>query len=558
MSKELSSGIEKAPQRALYKALGLSDEEIAKPIIAVISAKSEIVPGHMHLDSITDAVKAGIYAAGGTPVVVPSIGICDGIAMGHDGMRYSLPSRELIADGVESMLIGHAFDGAVLVPNCDKIVPGMLMGAARVNLPAVLVSGGPMESGVFRGQKASLSTMFEAVGKVKAGKMSLDDLAELENCACPGCGSCCGMYTANSINCLSEALGMALPGNGTVPAVKSERIRLAKKAGETIMKLVENDIHPRMILKKEAFKNALAVDMAIGASTNTVLHLFAIAAECNITLTLDLLQEISDRTPNLCKLSPATERDMAELGASGGIMAVMNELSSVKDKKGNSIIAGDALTVTGKSISHSYSNARITGDAIRPVSDPISPCGGIAVLKGNIADDGAVVKRSAVSEKMLVFTGKAKCFDSEEDCVRAIMGGKIQKGDVIVIRYEGPKGGPGMREMLSPTSALCGMGLDEDVALITDGRFSGATRGAAIGHVCPEAAAGGKIALVKDGDKISINIPEGKLNLEINAKEMTARLKKYRPKDDEPSGWLLRYKYLVTSAAQGAVLKKKF
>ena len=558
MSKELSSGIEKAPQRALYKALGLSDEEIAKPIIAVISAKSEIVPGHIHLDSITDAVKAGIYAAGGTPVVVPSIGICDGIAMGHDGMRYSLPSRELIADSVESMLIGHAFDGAVLVPNCDKIVPGMLMGAARVNLPAVLVSGGPMESGVYRGKKVSLSTAFEAVGKVKSGKMSLDELTELENCACPGCGSCCGMYTANSINCLCEALGMALPGNGTVPAVKAERIRLAKKAGETIMKLVENDIRPRMILKKEAFKNALAVDMAIGASTNTVLHLFAIAAECNITLTLDLLQEISDRTPNLCKLSPSTERDMAELGASGGIMAVMNELATVKDKKGNGIIAGDALTVTGKSISHSYSNARITGDAIRPVSNPISPCGGIAVLKGNIADDGAVVKRSAVSPNMLNFTGKAKCFDSEEDCVHAIMGGKIQKGDVIVIRYEGPKGGPGMREMLSPTSALCGMGLDEDVALITDGRFSGATRGAAIGHVCPEAAAGGKIALVKDGDKISINNPEGKLNLEINAKEMAARLKKYRPKDDEPSGWLLRYKYLVTSAAQGAVLKKKF
>ncbi len=558
MSKELSSGIEKAPQRALYKALGLSDEEIAKPIIAVISAKSEIVPGHIHLDSITDAVKAGIYAAGGTPVVVPSIGICDGIAMGHDGMRYSLPSRELIADSVESMLIGHAFDGAVLVPNCDKIVPGMLMGAARVNLPAVLVSGGPMESGVYRGKKVSLSTAFEAVGKVKSGKMSLDELTELENCACPGCGSCCGMYTANSINCLCEALGMALPGNGTVPAVKAERIRLAKKAGETIMKLVENDIRPRMILKKEAFKNALAVDMAIGASTNTVLHLFAIAAECNITLTLDLLQEISDRTPNLCKLSPSTERDMAELGASGGIMAVMNELATVKDKKGNGIIAGDALTVTGKSISHSYSNARITGDAIQPVSNPISPCGGIAVLKGNIADDGAVVKRSAVSPNMLNFTGKAKCFDSEEDCGHAIMGGKIQKGDVIVIRYEGPKGGPGMREMLSPTSALCGMGLDEDVALITDGRFSGATRGAAIGHVCPEAAAGGKIALVKDGDKISINIPEGKLNLEINAKEMAARLKKYRPKDDEPSGWLLRYKYLVTSAAQGAVLKKKF
>ncbi len=552
MSKELSSGIEKAPQRALYKALGLSDDEIAKPIIAVISAKSEIVPGHMHLDTITDAVKAGIYAAGGTPVVVPAIGICDGIAMGHDGMRYSLPSRELIADGVESMLIGHAFDGAVLVPNCDKIVPGMLMGAARVNLPTVLVSGGPMSSGIYRGKKVSLSSTFEAVGAVKAGKMSLDELTELENCACPGCGSCCGMYTANSLNCLCEALGIALPGNGTVPAVQAERLRLAKKAGEAIMKLVENDIRPRMILTKDAFMNALAVDMAIGASTNTVLHLFAVAAECGITLNLDLVQQVSDRTPNLCKLSPSTTQDMEDLGRSGGIMAVLNQLAS------KNLIKGDSLTVTGKTLSHSYAGKAITGEAIQPIDNPISPCGGIAVLKGNICEDGAVVKRSAVSHKMLTFTGKAKVFDSEEDCVLAIMSGKIQKGDVVVIRYEGPKGGPGMREMLSPTSALCGMGLDEDVALITDGRFSGATRGAAIGHVCPEAAAGGKIALIKDGDKISIDIPNGKLNLEINAKEMAARTKKYRPKDGEPTGWLLRYKYLVTGAAQGAVLKKKF
>lgn len=552
MSKELSSGIEKAPQRSLYKALGLSDEEIAKPIIAIISAKSEIVPGHMHLDTITDAVKAGIYAAGGTPVVVPSIGICDGIAMGHDGMRYSLPSRELIADGVESMLIGHAFDGAVLVPNCDKIVPGMLMGAARVNLPTVLVSGGPMESGNFRGEKVSLSTMFEAVGKVKAGNMSLSDLSELENCACPGCGSCCGMYTANSLNCLSEALGIALPGNGTIPAVKAERIRLAKKAGEAVMKLVSNDIRPRMILTKDAFANALAVDMAIGASTNTVLHLFAIASECGIDLNLDMVQRISDSTPNLCKLSPATTSDMEEFGYSGGVMAVLNQLAS------KNLIKSDCLTVTGKPLAKSFKDAEIKGSAIKPISEPYAPCGGIAVLKGNICEDGAVVKRSAVSPKMMTFTGKAKCFDSEEDCVLAIMSGKISKGDVVVIRYEGPKGGPGMREMLSPTSALCGMGLDEDVALITDGRFSGATRGAAIGHVCPEAAAGGKIALIKDGDKISIDIPAGKLNLEINAKEMTARTKKYRPKDGEPSGWLLRYKYLVTNASQGAVLKKKF
>ena len=426
------------------------------------------------------------------------------------------------------------------------------MGAARVNIPAVLVSGGPMESGLYKGEKVSLSTTFEAVGKVKSGNMSLDELTELENCACPGCGSCCGMYTANSLNCLSEALGIALPGNGTIGANKAERLRLAKSAGAAIMKMVSNDILPRMILTKDAFVNALTLDMAIGASTNTVLHLFAIAAECGITLNLDLVQQISDRTPNLCKLSPATTRDMEDLNRSGGIMAVLNQLAS------KNLIKGDAITVTGKTLGKSYAHAEITGDAINPIDDPISPHGGIAVLKGNICEDGAVVKRSAVSQKMLAFTGKAKCFDSEEDCVHAIMSGKIQKGDVIVIRYEGPKGGPGMREMLSPTSALCGMGLDEDVALITDGRFSGATRGAAIGHVCPEAAAGGKIALIQNGDKISIDIPAGRLNLDINAKEMAARTKKFRPKDGEPSGWLLRYKYLVTGASQGAVLKKKF
>ena len=525
MSKELAAGMEKAPQRSLYKALGLSDEEIAKPIIAIVSAKSEIVPGHIHLDRITDAVKAGIYAAGGTPVVVPSIGVCDGIAMGHAGMKYSLPSRELIADSVESMLIGHAFDGAVLVPNCDKIIPGMLMGAARVNIPTVMVSGGPMESGVHKGHKVSLSTMFEAVGSVQAGKMDMDELCELENCACPGCGSCCGMYTANSLNCLAEALGIALPGNGTVLATSAERIRLAKRAGEAIMNLVDKQVMPRMILKKESFINALTLDMAIGASTNTVLHLFALADECGVTLNLDTVQQISDRTPNLCKLSPATEYDMDDLGRAGGIMAVLKELD------GLGLIDGKQLTVTNKPLSRSYAKAEIRNPVvIHPASNPISPIGGIAVLKGNIAENGAVVKRSAVAPEMMNgVTLKAKVFNCEEDAVSAIMGGRIHKGDVVVIRYEGPQGGPGMREMLSPTSALVGMGLDKDVALITDGRFSGATRGAAIGHVSPEAACGGKIGIIKDGDKIEIDISKGRLNLDINAKEVQSRVKKWKP-----------------------------
>ncbi len=545
--------MEKAPQRALLKALGLTDEEIAKPLIAVVSAKSEIVPGHAHLDRITDAVKAGIYANGCTPVVVPAIGVCDGIAMGHGGMRYSLPSRELIADGVETMLAGHAFDGAVFVPNCDKIVPGMLMGAARVNIPSVFVSGGPMESGIFKGKRVGLSSVFEGVGAVKNGSMSLDELTALENAACPGCGSCCGMYTANSLNCLCEALGMALPGNGTALAVSSERIRLAKNAGAAVCTLVRDAITPRMIMTKRAFTNALALDMALGASTNTILHLFAIAAECNIQLDLDLVQSISDQTPTLCKLSPSTDVDMEQLGLAGGVMAVLHELAK------KNLIDGSAHTVHGCALADDYEHAHVLNTAvISKIDSPISPVGGLAVLRGNLAEAGAVVKRSAVDKSMLAFTGKAKCFNCEEDAVSAIYGGRIKKGDVIVIRYEGPAGGPGMREMLSPTSALVGMGLDKDVALITDGRFSGATRGAAIGHVSPEAAADGKIALVADGDVIKIDIPGGRLNLDVPAKTLQARQKKLRPKDKDVSGWLLRYQNLVTSASTGAVLKKKF
>ena len=545
--------MEKAPQRALLKALGLTDEELKKPIVAIVSAKSEIVPGHMHLDAITDAVKAGVYAGGCTPVVVPAIGVCDGLAMGHGGMRYSLPSRELIADGVETMLIGHAFDGAVFVPNCDKIVPGMLMGAARVNIPSVFVSGGPMESGKFKGKKVGLSSMFEGVGAVKNGSMSLDELTAMENIACVGCGSCCGMYTANSLNCLCEALGMALPGNGTILAVHSERLRLAKRAGLAICNLVRDAITPRMIMTKRAFTNALTLDMALGASTNTLLHLFAIAAECNVALDYNLVQTISDNTPTLCRLSPSTDVDMEQLHLAGGIMAVLHELAK------KNIIDGSAYTVAGCALADNYEHAHVLdAEVIHKIDSPISPVGGIAVLKGNLAEEGAVVKRSAVDKSMLIFSGKAKCFNCEEDAVAAIYSGKIKKGDVMIIRYEGPAGGPGMREMLSPTSALVGMGLDKDVALITDGRFSGATRGAAIGHVCPEAAADGKIALVKDGDVIKIDINNGRLTLDVPAKELQARQKKLRPKDSNASGWLLRYQNLVTSAANGATLKKKF
>lgn len=552
MGKELTQGYEKAPQRSLFKALGFTDKELSKPLIAVVSAKSDIIPGHTHLDKIAEAVKAGVYAAGGTPVIVPCIGICDGIAMGHAGMKYSLPSREIIADGVEATLLGHAFDGAVLVPNCDKIVPGMLMGAIRVNIPTVVVSGGPMMSGEHNGKKLSLSTMFEAVGQVKAGKISLAEINELENKSCPGCGSCCGMYTANSMNCLMEALGIALPGNGTTLAVSGERIRLAKTAGETIMDMVSNDITPRMILTKQAFLNAVATDCAIGASSNSVLHLIALASECNIALTYDDFQKISDKTPNLCKLSPASDYDMAALGKAGGIMAVLKELAS----KG--LIDGNARTVSGKTLAAEFADADIADENVIHTADaPLSPKGGIAILKGNLAENGAVVKRSAVDASMLKYTGKAKCYNCEEDAVRAIMGGSVKEGDVVVIRFEGPKGGPGMREMLSPTSALVGMGL-ASVALITDGRFSGATRGAAIGHVSPEAAEGGLIAAVLDGDKITIDINAGKLNLDVPAKELSKRLKKLKPQDDLHGGYLLRYANLVTGAEKGAVMKKKF
>lgn len=553
MPQEILSSMEKAPHRALLKALGLTDDELKKPLVAIVSAKSEIVPGHAHLDRITDAVKAGVYAGGCTPIVIPAIGVCDGLAMGHDGMKYSLPSRELIADSVETMLNAHMFDGAVFVPNCDKVTPGMLMGAARVNIPSVFVSGGPMESGTYKGKKAGLSTMFESVGAVKNGSMSLAELDALENAACPGCGSCNGMYTANSMNCMLEAMGMALPGNGTALALSADRIRLAKRSGEAICALVRDAITPRMIMTKRAFINALTLDMALGASTNTVLHLFAIAAECNITLDLDLVQQISDKTPTLCSLFPASQLDMNDLGLAGGIMAVLHELAK------KNLIDGSIHTVHCRALADDYDHAHVVDETvIHKIETPISPVGGIAVLKGNLAENGALVKRSAVSQKMLAFTGKAKCFNCEEDAVVAIYDGRVKKGDVVVIRYEGPIGGPGMREMLAPTSALIGMKLDEDVALITDGRFSGATRGTAIGHVCPEAAADGKIALVADGDIIKIDINGGKITLDVPAKMLETRRKKLRPRDNNASGWLLKYQNLVTSAATGAVMKKKF
>lgn len=557
MAKQLSLGIEKAPHRSLLKALGLSDEDIAKPIIGIVSAQSEIVPGHTHLNSIVEAVKAGVLMSGGTPVVVPSIGVCDGIAMGHDGMRYSLPSREIIADSLEIMAVSHAFDGLVLVPNCDKVVPGMLMGAARVNIPSIVISGGAMLPGKCKGKKLSLSSVFEAVGAVKSGKMDVAELLEYENKACPTCGSCAGMFTANSMNCLCEAIGMALPGNGTIPAVYTERLRLAKITGKQIMYLLDQNIVPRKIMTREAFLNGIAADMALGCSSNSVLHLIAIAAECGVTLTLEDFETVSSRTPNLCRLMPASDNSIEDLHHAGGVMAVLNELSKHTGKP--ALLTSNCLTVTGKSICDSYTQAEVSDNAIvRPLSNPYSETGGIAVLRGNIAEEGCVVKRSAVAKNMLTHTGKARVFDSEEAASAAILSGRIVEGDVIVIRYEGPKGGPGMREMLSPTASLAGMGLDDKVALITDGRFSGATRGAAIGHVCPEAQEGGKIALIEECDKITIDIPKGKLNLDVNAKDLANRAKKWRSKDQLLNGYLLRYANLVTSASNGAIFKKKF
>ena len=550
-SHAVKSGIERAPHRSLFKSLGLTDEEISRPFIGIVNAKNELVPGHMHLDKIGEAVKAGVRVAGGTPFEFPAIGICDGISMGHIGMHYSLPSRELIADGVESMALAHGFDGLVLIPNCDKIVPGMLMGAARLNIPAVVVSGGPMLAGRACGEEVSLTNMFEAVGAVKSGRMTEEELIELENSACPTCGSCSGMFTANSMNCLCEAIGMALPGNGTIPAVYSERLRLAKRTGMKVMELVEKDIKPRDILTDKAFHNALAVDMALGCSTNSMLHLPAIACEAGVRFGLDRANRISERTPNLCRLAPAGNHFVEDLHAAGGISAVMKELS----KKG--LIKEDCLTVTCKTIGENIEcAANLNPEVIRTIDNPYSKTGGIAVLKGNLAPEGSVVKRSAVAGNMLVHEGSARVFDSEEEAITAILSGGIRKGEVVVIRYEGPKGGPGMREMLMPTSVLAGMGLDADVVLITDGRFSGATRGACIGHVSPEAAEGGTIALVQDGDIISVDMNACILEVKVPEEELEKRRKSWVcPPPKIKTGYLARYARLVTSASEGAVLR---
>ena len=551
ISDRVKLGCEKAPHRSLWKALGYTDEELARPLIGVVNAHNEVIPGHDHLNKLAEAVKAGVRMAGGTPVEFPSIGVCDGIVMGHKGMHYSLASRELIADSIESMATAHGFDGLVLIPNCDKIVPGMLMAALRVNLPAIVVSGGPMLAGRVKGKKVSLSNMFEAVGSSKAGTMSDEELLEYENNACPGCGSCSGMFTANSMNCLCEVLGIGLPGNGTIPAVYAERVRLAKQAGMQIMELVKKDLKPRDIMTKEAFENALTLDMALGCSTNSMLHLPAIAHEAGITITMDMAQEVSDRTPNLCKLSPAGDSYIEDLYAAGGVQAVMKELSK------KNLLHTEQMTVTGKTLGENIASA-VNRDpsVIRPIDNPYSPYGGIAVLKGNIAPIGSVVKKSAVAPEMLTHTGPARVFTSEEDVIAAIYAKKIQSGDVVVITYEGPKGGPGMREMLSPTSALAGMGLDKTVALLTDGRFSGATRGACIGHISPEAAEGGPIALIQDGDMIEIDIPNNRLNVLVSDEELAERRKNWKSLPPKiQTGYLARYAAMVTSASTGAVLK---
>ncbi|HHV95829.1 MAG TPA: dihydroxy-acid dehydratase [Clostridiaceae bacterium] len=546
----VKKGIEKAPHRSLFKAMGYTDEEIKRPLIGIANSKSEIIPGHIHLDKIAEAVKAGIRMAGGTPVEFGVIGVCDGIAMGHLGMKYSLATRELIADSCEAMALAHSFDGMVFIPNCDKIVPGMLMAAARINIPSIVISGGPMLSIKINDEYADLNSVFEAVGAYKVGKITEEELLDYENNACPGCGSCSGMFTANSMNCLTEVLGLGLPGNGTIPAVYAHRIRLAKQVGMKIMELIEKNIKPSDILKPKAFENALAVDMALGCSTNSVLHLLAIAKEAGIELDLDKINKISSRVPNICKLAPAGKHHVQDLHAAGGIPAVLKELSS------KNLIDDSLLTVTGKTIRENIEKARVLDrEVIRSVDDPYSPTGGIAVLKGNLAPEGAVVKRSAVAPEMLCHKGPARVFDSEDEAIEAIYNGKISKGDVVIIRYEGPKGGPGMREMLGPTSAIAGMGLDKDVALITDGRFSGATRGASIGHVSPEAMEGGPIALVQDGDIISIDIPNGQLNMEVSKEELDNRKKKWKcPEPKITKGYLGRYSRHVSSASKGAVL----
>ena len=549
-SDATKKGIEKAPHRSLLKALGLSDKEIEKPFIGIVNSFNELVPGHIGLKDIVEAAKKGVLMSGGTPMEFPAIAVCDGIAMNHEGMRYSLASREVIADGIEIVTQAHALDGLVMIPNCDKTVPAMLMAAARINIPTVIISGGAMLSGKKNGENIDLITVFEGVGSVKAGTMSEEELKDIENSACPGCGSCSGMFTANSMNCLSEVIGLALPGNGTIPSVYADRRRLAKEAGERIMDLVEKNIRPSDILTEKAFENALTVDMALGCSSNTVLHLTAIANEAGIPMNLDKINEVSKRTPNLCRLSPAGPYDMLDLENAGGVPAVINELS----KKG--LIHTDVMTVTGKTVGENISGKERKGEfVIASIDKPYSETGGIAVLRGSLAPDGAIVKRSGVSENMLKNTGKAKVFECEESAVEAIMGGKISEGDVIVIRNEGPKGGPGMREMLTPTSALAGMGLDKSVALVTDGRFSGGTRGAAIGHACPEAADGGPIAYVEDGDIIEIDILEGKLDLIVDASVIEERKKNYKPITKELCGYLAKYSKLVSASSEGAILK---
>ena len=545
-------GVDKAPQRSLFNALGYTKEEMERPLVGIVSSYNEIVPGHMNIDKIVEAVKTGVSMAGGTPIVFPAIAVCDGIAMGHEGMRYSLVTRDLIADSTECMALAHHFDALVMIPNCDKNVPGLLMAAARVNVPTVFVSGGPMLAGHVKGKKTSLSSMFEAVGSYTAGKMSLEDVEEFENKACPTCGSCSGMYTANSMNCLTEVLGMGLRGNGTIPAVYSERIKLAKHAGMAVMDLYRKNIRPRDIMTEKAFENALTADMALGCSTNSMLHLPAIANECGIKINLDMANEISAKTPNLCHLAPAGHTYMEDLNEAGGVYAVLNELN----KKG--LIHTDVMTATGQTMGENIKGVvNKDPEVIRPIENPYSETGGIAVLKGNLAPDRCVVKRSAVAPEMLKHSGPAKVFNSEEDAIAAIKGGKIVKGDVVVIRYEGPSGGPGMREMLNPTSAIAGMGLDKDVALITDGRFSGATRGASIGHVSPEAVRGGTIAYVQDGDIISIDIPNCSITLEVSDEELENRKKTTTIlKKENLSGYLKRYASMVESADKGAIINK--
>lgn len=552
-SDNVKKGPERAPNRSLFYALGYTPEELERPLIGVVSAYSEIVPGHMNLDKLADAVKAGIRMAGGTPVLVPAIGVCDGIAMGHIGMKYSLASRELICDSVETMFMAHQLDGLVLVPNCDKIVPGMVMAAVRMDVPAIVCSGGPMLAGSYGGDEVSLSKMFEAVGAYKAGM--IDD-AQLEDCTCnccPSCGSCSGMYTANSMNCLTEVLGMGLQGNGTIPAVYSERIKLAKHAGMKVMELLEKNIRPRDIMTEKAFMNALTVDMALGCSTNSMLHLPAIAHEAGVELNVDIANEVSARTPNLCHLAPAGPTYMEDLNEAGGVYAVMNELNK------KNLLYTDIITATGKTVGENIAGCvNKNPEVIRPVDNPYSPVGGLAILRGNLAPNACVVKRSAVVPEMLKHEGPARVFDSEDDAIVAIKGGKIVPGDVVVIRYEGPKGGPGMREMLNPTSAIAGMGLGSSVALITDGRFSGASRGASIGHVAPEAAMGGPIALVEEGDIISIDIDACKLTLKVSDEELEARRAKWQPREPKvTTGYLARYAKMVTSADRGAILELK-